>query len=281
MKFNFNKKYNDYVVIRGAGDLASGVGKSLFDVGFKVIMTETNEPSFIRGAVSFGNAIYEKEVVIEGVKAKISEINLEQIDKYHHEKIIPILVDPFLKSIDYIKPFILIDATIAKKNLGINKNMADIVIAVGPGFKVNIDAHAIIESNRGHNLGRTFYQGEVEKNTGIPGDIKGYSSERVIHAEYEGKIKNLKKIGDVVRKDEGIAIIDNHEVYATINGVLRGIIRDGFYCTKGLKIADIDPRITEVKNCFTISDKSRCIGNAVLFTILNILNKRQESNNGE
>ena len=278
MKFNLNEKYNDYVLIRGAGDLASGVGKSLFDAGFKVIMTEINEPSFIRGAVSFGSAIYEKEVMIEGIRAKISEIKLEQFDKCHKEKIIPIIVDPFLKSLEYIKPFILVDATIAKRNLGTNKDMADIVIAVGPGFKVNVDAHAIIESNRGHNLGRTFYEGEVEKNTGVPGDIKGYSAERVIHTEYEGKIQNIKKIGDIVKKDECIAIINNNEVLATIDGVLRGLIRDGFYCTKGLKIADIDPRITEVKNCFTISDKSRAIGNAVLFTILNILNKRQENN---
>ena len=114
MKFNLNKKYNDYVLIRGAGDLASGVGKSLFDAGFKVIMTEINEPSFIRGAVSFGSAIYEKEVIIEGIRAKISEIKLEQFDKYHKEKIIPIILDPFLKSLEYIKPFILVDATIAK-----------------------------------------------------------------------------------------------------------------------------------------------------------------------
>lgn len=267
------KQYNNYVLIRGGGDIASGIAKSLFETGFKVIITEIESPSFIRRAVCFGNAIYEKEVVIEGIKARQSKIDLEEINKLHSENIIPVIIDPNLESLNYIKPHILIDAILAKKNMGTKKDMAKIVIGIGPGFSASIDVDAIIETNRGHNLGRTIFEGSAEENTGVPGKIEGYSHERVIHSPVEGKIVNLKKIGDILKEDEVIATIENVEIHSKISGVLRGIIKDGYFCKKGLKIADVDPRISEVKNCFSISDKSRAIGNAVLFTILNIQNK--------
>lgn len=270
---NLEKVYNSHILIRGAGDLASGIAKSLFDTGFKVIMADIEKPTFIRRTVSFGNAIYENEVEIENIKARLAKIDLNEINNLHSQNIIPIIIDAKLESLNYLKPYILIDAIIAKKNLETNINMAEIVIGIGPGFEAGIDVDTVIETKRGHNLGRAIFKGQTEKNTGIPGNIAGYSSERVIYSPCEGNIENLKDIGDIVKKDECIAIINNQKIYSNIAGVLRGIIKDGFYCKKGMKIADVDPRITEKKNCFTISDKSRAIGNATLYTILNILKK--------
>ena len=192
------------------------------------------------------------------------------------------LVDPEGASIRKLQPMAVVDAILAKKNLGTNKGMADITVALGPGFEAGKDVDAVIETKRGHSLGRVIYQGQAIKNTGIPGMIGGYTKERVIHSPAEGKLRNVKKITDIVKQGDIIARIETGKksipVEATIDGLLRGLIRDGYPVTKGFKIADIDPRIDEYDNCFTISDKARCIAGGVLEAILHLYLKKGMKN---
>lgn len=189
---------------------------------------------------------------------------------------VPLLIDPKGESIELLKPDVVIDAIIAKKNLGTTINMAPLVIGVGPGFTAGNDVHLVIESMRGHNLARIITDGMAQPNTGVPGNIAGFTSERVIHAPAAGYIHDVRKIGDIVQKGDEIARIypdkgsfDNElseyvPVNATITGIIRGLIREGYYFKKGFKIADIDPRESELTNCFTISDKARSIAGSVL-----------------
>ena len=169
--------------------------------------------------------------------------------------------------------FFFFFAILAKRNLGTHIDMAPITIGIGPGFFAGKDVHAVIETKRGHHLGKVIYNGEAIKNSGIPGNIGGFTKERVIHSEWEGNIRNISKIGDTVKKGQIIALINGNKVLATIDGLLRGIIKDGYFVTKGFKIADIDPRMDEYKNCFTISDKARSIGGGALEAILTLKNK--------
>lgn len=189
---------------------------------------------------------------------------------------VPLLIDPKGESIELLKPDVVVDAIIAKKNLGTAINMAPLVIGVGPGFTAGNDVHLVIESMRGHNLARIITDGMAQPNTGVPGNIAGFTSERVIHAPAAGYIHDVRKIGDIVQKGDEIARIypdkgsyDNAlseyvPVNATITGIIRGLIREGYYFKKGFKIADIDPRESELTNCFTISDKARSIAGSVL-----------------
>ena len=189
------------------------------------------------------------------------------------ENKVALLVDPTGKYIADLHPDVVIDAILAKKNLGTKIDMANIVIALGPGFEAKKDVHAIIETKRGHSLGKIYYQGKAIANTGVPGIIDGYGKERVIHAPCNGILKCQAWIGDIVEKGQCIALIDDTKVYASISGVLRGILPDGFNVKKGLKMADIDPRKEQVDNCTTISDKARCIAGGVIEAILNLKGK--------
>lgn len=261
------------VIVRGGGDIATGTIQKLYRSGFKVIVLEIEKPSAIRRAVSFCEAIYEKEITIEECTAKLC-INEEDIYKCWKENKIPIVVDPKGESIKKFKPTVVVDGILAKKNCGTNREMSPITIGLGPGFTTGVDVDVVIETMRGHNLGRLIFQGKPMENTGIPGIIGGVGKERVIYSQNSGTIRNICKIGDSVKKDQVIAKIDNCNVLASIDGVLRGIIRDGYRVNENFKIADIDPRKEEIKNCFTISDKARTIGGSVLEAILYLKNKR-------
>lgn len=265
--------FNELVIVRGGGDIASGTIQKLHRSGFKVLVLEVPSPTSIRRTVCFSEAIYEKEITIEGITS-IYACNMKDIKKAWLENKIPVVVDPNGLYIDVFKPEILVDAILAKKNLGTNINMADITIALGPGFEAGRDVDAVIETMRGHNLGRMILKGYAKKDTGVPGDIMGYSKERVIYSPCSGVIRNIRNIGDVVEVNDIIAYVDNMEVKASISGLLRGLIRDGSIITNKLKIADIDPRITEKDNCYTISDKARNIGGGVLEAILYLKNNR-------
>ena len=188
--------------------------------------------------------------------------------KYWEAKEIPILVDETGETAKKLKPAALIDAILAKKNLGTNKDMASLTVALGPGFEAGKDVDFVIETQRGHNLGRVIRKGSATPNTGIPGVIAGYGKERVIHSPAAGIMHNLSQIGDIVEKDQILARVDDVPVYASLTGVLRGIIRDGYEVPKGMKIADIDPRQEQKKNCDTISDKARCIAGSVVEILL-------------
>ena len=270
---------NELVIVRGAGDLATGVVYSLYKSHFKIIVLETQHPSAIRRKVALSEAVYDGKTKVEDIKAvlvKNYEEALNIIANKDDYKEIPILIDPNCEILNHIKPTFLIDAIIAKKNLGTNKSMAKYTIALGPGFTAGKDCDIVIETMRGHNLGRMYLEGEAIPNTGIPGNIGGKEAERVIHASSDGIIENIKNIGDFVREKEVIAYINNDnqtiEVIAPFEGLLRGIIRDGFKVRKGLKIADIDPRKSEYDNCFTISDKARNLGGAVLTAMMYLYN---------
>ncbi len=269
--------FEEIVIVRGGGDIASGVIHRLHRSGFRVIVLEIEKPTMVRRTVSFGNAIYEGQYTVEGVKAVRVGNNKEDIFNVLESENIPILIDKDCDILRKIQADILVDATLAKKNLGITKDMAGIVIGVGPGFNAGVNVDAVVETYRGHNLGKVIFQGTAKADTGTPGAIMGYDKERVLRAPISGNMKNVCKIGDTVKKDDIIAYIEDgsnkETVKAYINGVLRGLIKDGLYVKKGLKIGDIDPR-NLVQNCYSISDKARAVGGGVLEAVLYLKNRR-------
>lgn len=296
-------KKNLLIICRGAGDLATGIIHRLHRAGHRVITLETDYPAAIRRQVSFCEAVYDGSAAVEGVTARLvpaladaetdteiysgisdtpaAHIASEKWDSAAIEAVleageVPLLIDQKGESIALLKPDVVVDAIIAKKNLGTTINMAPLVIGVGPGFTAGQDVHLVIESMRGHNLARIITDGMAQPNTGVPGNIAGFTSERVIHAPAAGYIHDVRKIGDIVQKGDEIArIYPDKESYdnalseyvpvnATITGIIRGLIREGYYFREGFKIADIDPRESELSNCFTISDKARSIAGSVL-----------------
>ncbi|MEF9951488.1 MAG: selenium-dependent molybdenum cofactor biosynthesis protein YqeB [Clostridium sp.] len=257
---------NSTVLIRGGGDIASGIGHRLHKSGFKVIMTEIVQPLVIRRTVSFADAIYNKRAIVEGVEAVRCE-SLEDVEKAFKNNQISVIIDGECEILNKVKVDVVIDAILAKKNIGTFRDMALIVIGIGPGFTAGINVDAVVETNRGHYLGKVIYEGSAAPNTGEPGNIGGYTYDRVIKSPAEGTIYHVKNIGDIVKRGEVIATIDNVNVTSNIDGVLRGLIREGTYVHKGLKIADTDPRAVE-KYCFEISEKARAIGGGVLEAIL-------------
>lgn len=274
-------KKSDLIIVRGAGDLATGTIHRLKKSGFRLLVLETDNPAAIRRQVALSEAVYSKSACVEGVEAVRVEDEKQMIDAWKNGKV-PVMVDPKGESIASMQPKVIVDAILAKRNLGTNKNMAPLTIALGPGFTAGVDVDVVIETKRGHNLGRVIREGSAYPNTGIPGIIGGYGAERVIHAPADGILKNKSKIGDIVEKGQVIAVIEasdkenvadikKTEVTATIDGLLRGLIRDNYPVTKGFKIADIDPRKEELANCFTISDKARCIAGSVLEVICETL----------
>ncbi|NKF05558.1 EF2563 family selenium-dependent molybdenum hydroxylase system protein [Clostridium gasigenes] len=257
----------DIIVVRGGGDIATGTIQKLYRSGFKVLVLEIDKPTAIRRNVAFSDAVYNGNTTVEGIKASLAK-NEYEINKNWDNKIIPIAVDSSGELINKIKPNIVIDAILAKKNMGTCKKMAPITIALGPGFNAGKDVDIVIETMRGHNLGKLIFEGSAIENTGVPGEIGGYSKERVIYSNNDGVIKNISNIGDIVEKGQVIALIGEENVLATISGILRGIIKDGTDVCKGLKIGDIDPRLKELENYNTISDKARSIGGGVLEAVL-------------
>ncbi|MCC5910196.1 MAG: EF2563 family selenium-dependent molybdenum hydroxylase system protein [Clostridiaceae bacterium] len=262
----------DIVVVRGGGDIATAIAHKLHRSGFKVLILETALPLAIRRTVAFAQAIFDGEMMVEEIKAKRAD-GLHEVLEIWNENCIPIMVDDEASITKEFPVDTLIDATLAKKNIGTNRDMASITIAVGPGFEAESDVDLVIESNRGHHLGRLIFKGRAEENTGIPGLIHGFGIERVIKAPSSGKITNVCNIGDTVKKGDVIASIEGQPVEATIDGVLRGLIMDGMYVKKALKIADIDPRCKK-DHCYTISDKARAIAGGVLEGILYMRKKK-------
>lgn len=256
-----------FVIVRGAGDISTGTIHRLFCAGFPVLALESSYPSAIRRKAAFSEAVYDGSTVVENVAAvRIDDAG--RAAEVIKEGKVPVLIDPEGRSIQKLSPDVLVDAILAKKNLGTTIDMAKLTIALGPGFEAGKDVCYVIETMRGHNLGRIYSEGTALPNTGIPGLIAGYGRERVIHACAEGIFHPLRDIGDIVSSGEKIGYIDSGSGTATvcseITGVLRGILRDGYTVTAGFKTADVDPRKEEQKNCFTISDKARCIAGSVL-----------------
>ncbi len=262
------------VVVKGGGDVGSGVAHRLVKAGMHVVITEIERPTVVRRAVSFAGAVYEGEVEVEGVKAKRAE-NLDQALILLNEGWIPVVVDSRAETVKTMRPDVVVDALMAKKNLGTKMTDAPIVVGLGPGFTAGLDVHAVVETKRGHYLGKVIYEGKAEKDTATPGPIEGYTVERVLRAPADGLFRSIKKIGDKVAKGEQVASVEGHPIFSQIPGVIRGLLRDGLQVVKGQKVGDVDPRGI-VEYCFTISDRARAIGGGVLEAILNLQRKARK-----
>ncbi len=303
------------VIVRGGGDIATGTIWALRRAGFPVLILESDHPSAIRRSVALSEAVYEGSATVEDLTVQLAE-NLDQAEYFLFQDQIALMVDPEGKTIHDIVHIeekysewdtglttlegggrhlfltAVVDAILAKKNLGTRIDMAPFVIALGPGFTAGEDCHVVIETMRGHNLARPLTEGSTIPNTGIPGMIAGHAADRVIHSPADGTVRNIASIGDVVKEGQTICKIEVSkdsaensgksgsvsqeyvEVKAPFNGLLRGLIRDGFSVVKGFKIADVDPREEQKDNCFTISDKARAIGGAVVQELVGFAARR-------
>lgn len=258
---------NNVIVVRGGGDIASGVIHRLYRCGYQVLILESRKPSAIRRMVSFCEAVYDGEAFVEGVLSHRAE-TLSECEKIWKAGEIPLLIDEEAVCVDQICPAAVVDAILAKRNLGTRMDMAAVTIGLGPGFEAGYDVHFVVETMRGHDLGRIIEEGYALPNTGIPGMVGGVSKERVIHSPASGVFCGKVKIADFVEQGQVIAAVGEVPVKASITGVLRGMIRDGYEVFQGMKIADIDPRKEQKQNCYSISDKARCIAGSVVEILL-------------
>ena len=251
--------------------MASGVAYRLYQCGFRIVLTEIEQPQAVRRTVSFCEAVYDGLVTVEGIEAILIE-RTDDLSRIWNDGRIPLIVDPQCRSRDLIKPDVFVDAIMAKKNIGTSMQDAPLVIALGPGFLVGKDAHFVVETNRGHSLGRLLTNGSAEHDTGIPGGIQGITTDRVLRAPSDGIWNSTMDIGDIVTRGDLIGNVSDIPVRAQVDGILRGLIRPGITVTKNLKIGDIDPRGRK-EYCHTVSDKAHSIGGAVLEGILRFLHE--------
>jgi xanthine dehydrogenase accessory factor len=257
------------ILVKGAGDLASGVIYRLWKAGFLVFVTEIARPTAVRRTVSFASAVYEGSWTVQGVTARRVE-DLNSAFAVQQAGFVPVLVDPEASVRSELNPHVVVDGIMAKRNTGTHIDDAPIVVALGPGFTAGVDCHAVVETQRGHNLGRVLYTGSAAPNTGVPGDVGGYTWERVLRAPTEGTFRALRSIGEIVNAGDTVAVVDGQPVVAAIRGVLRGLIHDGLKVSKGQKVGDVDSR-ADISHCFSISDKALSVGGGVLEAVLHLL----------
>jgi xanthine dehydrogenase accessory factor len=250
--------------------MASGIAHRLFCSHLRVAMTEIDRPLAVRRAVSFCEAVWDGSCQVEGITGQRAE-TADALDDILSGGAIPILVDPALDCLKSWQPHVLIDATLAKRNLGITQDMAELVIGFGPGFCAGRDVDVVVETNRGHDLGRLITAGEAMPNTGVPATTAGYSVERVLRAPAEGVFEARCEIGTLVKASQVVGLVGTSEVRTKIPGVLRGLIRSGVCVGEGLKVGDVDPR-GELPYCWTISEKARALGGSALEAILDRFN---------
>lgn len=262
------------IVVRGGGDLASGVIYRLKRAGFSVIVTELSEPLVVRRTVSFAEAVYAGRFELEGLTA-VCTTQYEEAMAYAADKgVVPVLIDPTGEVIASWQPHVVVDAVIAKRNvLKTSICDADLVIALGPGFRAGVDVHVVIETNRGHSLGRVIYEGEAEPNTGIPGPVQGIGRERVVYSPIQGIFRSERQIGDRVEAGAVLGWVNETPIYAEIEGCIRGLLQSGIRVGVGVKVGDVDPRC-KMEHCYTISDKALAIGGGVLEAILAHLHEK-------
>lgn len=273
-KKSLRDKSENLVIVRGAGDLATATILRLHKAGYRVLALEIEHPTTIRRTVSFSSAMYTGEMKLENVICKRVQ-TVEEAKSIMDEQQVAIMNDPKGESISALHPSVVVDAIIAKRNLGTHMSMAPFVIALGPGFEARKDCNVVIETMRGHNLGTIITSGSAIPNTGEPGLIGGESSKRVIHSSYAGVFKGVKRIGDIVKEGEVIALIGEKEVKASLSGVIRGLLSDNLEVPVGFKIGDIDPR-GDIENCYSVSDKGRAIAGAVLEAVDSFHNGRRQ-----
>ena len=254
------------ILVKGAGDLATGTAVRLYRAGFQVVMTDIAQPTAVRRTVAFSQCIYDGQTTVEGITARKAE-NRDQVRDILAAGEIPVLVDPQAAILAQLPFMVVVDAILAKKNLGTTISDAPIVLALGPGFTAGVDCHGVIETKRGHDLGRLILEGSAIPNTGVPGDVGGYTKERIIRAPAGGPFEPVAQIGQQVNLGDVVAKVNGIPVTAQLTGIVRGMLPAGIPVTAGMKSGDIDPRC-EVRHCFTVSDKARAIGGGVLEGIL-------------
>lgn len=254
------------MVVRGGGDLGSGVAVRLRRCGFRVVVLESPRPVAVRRTVAFAEAVYEGNWWVEGIEGRLVGT---PADALAHAKrgVVPVLVDPEATSVQALRPAVLVDAIMAKKNVGSSSGMARIVVGLGPGFEAGCDVDAVVETNRGPHLGRVIWRGSAEPNTGTPGLVSGAAAERVLRAPRAGQIELVSNIGAIVEGGQPVAWVAGELVAAPFHGLVRGLIRDRMEVTAGMKIGDLDPRL-EPALCALVSDKALAIAGGVLEAIL-------------
>ena len=256
-------------VIKGAGDLATGVALCLYRAGFAIAMTEIAQPTVVRRTVAFAQAVYEGTSTVEGARAvRVSAAGIE--GALAQGTIAVVVAKDAAETVKAVRPSLLVDAIIAKRNLGTSIADAPAVIGVGPGFVAGRDAHAVVETRRGHDLGRVLYEGSAHENTGVPGDIGGYTWQRVVRSPAAGAFGTVAEIGDLVVAGDVVGYVGDQPVCAAIDGVLRGLLHSGLAVTEGFKLGDVDPR-ADVSRCSTVSDKARAVGGGVLTAACELL----------
>lgn len=253
-------------LVRGGGDLASGAIYRLWRAGFPVVVTELPIPVLVRRAVSYGEAVFSQTATVQGLTARCIADEQAIWDAIHAGEI-PVLIDANGEVIHQLKPAIVIDARMEKQKLDTAIGDAPLVVALGPGYRAGVDCHAVIETNRGHNLGRVIYEGTAEPDTGTPGSINGMQHSRVLRAPVVGRITPRATIGDSIEVGQIIATIGDHTISAPFAGVLRGLIHHSVQVSAGMKIGDLDPRAVR-EHCFSISDKSLAVGGGVLEAVM-------------
>jgi xanthine dehydrogenase accessory factor len=259
------------VLVRGAGDLASAVGWRLRTSGFGVIMTETDRPLAVRRRVSFCEAVWDGTALVDGVRA-VRIRGPEEARGVVEQGAVPVLVDPDLACLGELGPDALVDATLAKRNHGVRMDMAALVVGVGPGFVAGRDVHMVVESKRGHNLGRVLTHGQAAPDTGVPGVIAGYASERVLRAPAAGPFEARVELGDRVSAGQEVAVVGGVSLCTEIDGIVRGLIRPGSAVSRGTKVGDVDPR-EDPSYLDTISDKGLAVAGGVLEAICRVFNR--------
>jgi len=253
------------ILMRGAGDIATGIALRLHRAGMQVVMTDIAKPTAIRRTVCFSQAVVLGTTTVEDVTARLAEPS--QIEEILARREIPVLIDPDCQCIHQLKPDALVDAILAKRNLGTHITDAPAVIAVGPGFTAGVDCHAVVETMRGHYLGRVIWDGPAAPNTNIPGLIGGYAGERVLRAPADGIFRQVLEIGAQVKSGDVAGYVNETPMYCTIDGILRGILPSGVEVYKGMKSGDVDPRC-DPSHCYCASDKALAVGGGVLEAIL-------------
>lgn len=254
------------VLVRGGGDLASGVIYRLYRAGFSIVVTELSCPALVRHTVSYGAAVYQGRVEVQGIEAVLCHDPAE-VDALIAARKIAVMVDPDAALISRIRPLIVVDARMEKQNHGTTMQDAPLVIALGPGYTAGVDCHAVIETNRGHRLGQVYWQGSAEPDTGEPGMIEGMTHSRVLRAPADGRITPLAQIGDMIKTEQQIARMGAYVIRAPFDGILRGLIHESVSVRQGMKIGDLDPR-ARLEHCYTISDKSLAVGGGTVEAVL-------------
>ncbi len=263
----------DLIVVRGAGDLATGCAWRLVRSGFRVVCLEISEPTVIRRSVSFAAALYEGTAEVEGVRAVRAE-DVTAVYDILESGDVPVLADPEARSLESLKPAVLVDAVLAKRNIGTSRDMAPVTVALGPGFSAGDDVDAVVETARGHDLGRVILEGTAAANTGIPGVIGGRGAERVLRAPASGTFTPVAALGDLVEEGQLLARVGEAEIRSPFDGLVRGLLADGITVTEGYKIGDVDPRGADV-DWRRISDKARAVAGGVLEAVLYLRARRE------